>query len=452
MKLINYLPILLLGVVLACQKPSDAVNPDNPSTGQPDTSTGTPTEVGKPIGTPTTKTIGKSGGTISTPDGKLTLTFPAGALSKETTISVQPIENKAINGVGVAYQLGPDSLTLAQPVTFVYHYEETELVGTTPDAIGLAGQDDRHIWTVKQSVIVDKTNRTITSRTKRLDRWAALITYYQLTPVQDTVYLGQVRELALNRCTDKEPWGSTEIKDVNVELYNRPAEIRNVRDILLNGKSYSHPEQANPKDGKIGFTYDSKAFKVVYTAPSDKVPATNPVVVTVMLEGPNNAQLLLSSAIKVVNETNFVINGHSYPDAVANGSLVYGHLIVTAAGADSTGKSGQVAIFVNSLAIGAHPFVNTMDIESNTQVSALDGAGNEDFQAGWSFYEVCQVPKTESGVVQIVNVERSKGTAKITLQVSGKVVTQHGYNPESCAVTLHKTMSINGRFTVVVRE
>ncbi|AKD57913.1 hypothetical protein [Spirosoma radiotolerans] len=452
MKPIHILLILLLGSFLSCQKPTDAVNPDGPSPGQPDTSTGTPTEVGQPIGTPTTKTIGKSGGTISTPDGKLTLIFPVGALAKETPITVQPIQNKAINGIGIGYQFGPDTLTLNQPITFVYHYNENELVGTTPDALGLAGQDDRHIWTVKQSAVVDKTNRTITSKAKRLDRWAALITYYQLTPVQDTVYLGQVRELTLNRCTDKEPWGNTDIKDVNVELYNRPAEIRNVRDVLLNGNSYSHPEQAKSKDGKVGFTYDSKTLKVVYTAPSDKVPATNPVIVTVQLEGPNNAQLLLSSTIKVVGESNLVINGHSYDNVTPSGGFINGHLMVTATGVDSTGKSGSISLFLNSLSIGAHPFSNDLELLEGTSISVLNGAGKGDELEGSSIYSTCLIPKTESGAIQVVKVERSNGTAKVILQLSGRVVTKHSYNAETCTVNEHKTMSVSGRLTVVARE
>lgn len=452
MKLIKFLPVLLLGSFFACQKPTDTVNPSDPSTGKSGTATGTPTEIGKPVGAPTTKTIGKSGGTISTPDGKLTLTFPAGALTKETPITVQPIENKAINGIGIGYQFGPDTLALAQPVTFVYHYEESELVGTTPDALGLASQDDRHIWTVKQSAIVDQTNRTITSKAKRLDRWAALITYYQLTPVQDTVYLGQVRELILYRCTDKEPWGGTQIKDVNVELYNRPAEIGNVRDILLNGKSYSHPEQANPKDGKIGFTYDSKTFKVVYTAPSDKVPATNPVIVTVQLEGPNNAKLLLSSSIKVMGESNLVINGHSFDSVTPSGSLINNHLLVTAAGVDSTGKSGSISLFLNSLSVGAHPFSDDIELLEGTSINVLDGAGKGDNIEGSSFYSTCLAPKTESGAIQVVKVDRANGTVKVILQISGRVVTKHSYDAATCTVSEHKTMSVSGRLTLVVRE
>ncbi|WP_256366034.1 hypothetical protein [Spirosoma sp. KCTC 42546] len=31
MKLSKFLPVLLLGSVLACQKPTDAINPGNPS-------------------------------------------------------------------------------------------------------------------------------------------------------------------------------------------------------------------------------------------------------------------------------------------------------------------------------------------------------------------------------------------------------------------------------------
>ncbi|QDK78700.1 hypothetical protein EXU85_08800 [Spirosoma sp. KCTC 42546] len=61
-------------------------------------------------------------------------------------------------------------------------------------------------------------------------------------------------------------------------------------------------------------------------------------------------------------------------------------------------------------------------------------------------------PKTESGAIQVVKVERANGTVKVILQLSGRVVTKHSYNAETCVVSEHKTMPVSGRLTVVVRE
>jgi hypothetical protein len=84
-------------------------------------SQGTPTEMGKPIAPPVQAAIGLVGGTISTPDKSLTLVIPPGALSKETNISIQLIENTAWSGIGPGYELGPKSLEIAKPAELVWN-------------------------------------------------------------------------------------------------------------------------------------------------------------------------------------------------------------------------------------------------------------------------------------------------------------------------------------------
>ncbi|GAB4016575.1 hypothetical protein GCM10028808_45450 [Spirosoma migulaei] len=129
-----------------------------------------------------------------------------------------------------------------------------------------------------------------------------------------------------------------------------------------------------------------------------------------------------------------------------------GHLTVTAVGLDSTGKSGSISLFLNSLSIGAHPFSDDIDLTEGTSINVLDGAGKGDNIDGSSFYSTCLAPKTESGAIQVVKVERANGTVKVMLQLSGRVVTKHSYNAETCVVSEHKTMPVSGRLTVVVRE
>ncbi len=73
------------------------------------------------------KQIGTQGGTITSKDGNLTLDIPAGALSGTETITISKIdpdelgpefdEIKEILGIAEAYELGPDGLTFAKPVT-----------------------------------------------------------------------------------------------------------------------------------------------------------------------------------------------------------------------------------------------------------------------------------------------------------------------------------------------
>lgn len=53
------------------------------------------------------------GGTITTPDGKMTLTIPAGALNEDTEITVTPVKAKE----GTVYEFQPDGLVLNTPAT-----------------------------------------------------------------------------------------------------------------------------------------------------------------------------------------------------------------------------------------------------------------------------------------------------------------------------------------------
>lgn len=63
------------------------------------------TETGTPQGEKITKEIGPAGGTLASPDGRLTLTVPPNALTETIPFSIQPITNKAESGLGLAYRL-----------------------------------------------------------------------------------------------------------------------------------------------------------------------------------------------------------------------------------------------------------------------------------------------------------------------------------------------------------
>lgn len=67
------------------------------------------------------KTIGKAGGTIAIPEAGLTVTFPSGAVSSNTQITV-----KALAGDLVAYEFGPHGIRFAKPLTIKQDLRVTE--------------------------------------------------------------------------------------------------------------------------------------------------------------------------------------------------------------------------------------------------------------------------------------------------------------------------------------
>jgi len=77
-----------------------------------------------------TATIGPEGGEITSADGKLTLTFPPGALSEDTEITIRRIDPEDLppefSGLGpeFAYLLEPDGIEFAVPVTATLMLDE----------------------------------------------------------------------------------------------------------------------------------------------------------------------------------------------------------------------------------------------------------------------------------------------------------------------------------------
>src|SRR5450755_5139363 len=117
----TYFILLIIACALSCKKTSTT---GNNSSGN-DTSVAI-TAIGTPIGIPVTKTIGAAGGTIISADGRAELDIPAGALSSDLAISIQPITNECPNGAGVAYDFLPNGTKFLIPATLTIHYTDDD--------------------------------------------------------------------------------------------------------------------------------------------------------------------------------------------------------------------------------------------------------------------------------------------------------------------------------------
>jgi hypothetical protein len=154
------------------------------------------TPVGTPIGPQTSKSIGTSGGSISSPDGRIELTFPAGALNANTTISIQPVTNTCPGGIGISYHLMPDGISFSKPVNLVYHYTKEEVNGSMPYLLYIAYQDNAMQWkadfkkrnvdTVAKTVTLGITHFSIWSMGDRLHLFC--------TPPDEEVHENETRE------------------------------------------------------------------------------------------------------------------------------------------------------------------------------------------------------------------------------------------------------------------
>ncbi len=447
MQRIQLLPVLALITLLACQP--DGIVP-NSGAGLPpiDSLTALPTEVGMVLGAPVTKTIGPAGGTLTTPDGKITLTFPAGAVSKETAITVQTGENKAPNGVGFGIKVSPAGLAFEQPVTLAYTYQDQEVAAGSVEALGVAFQDGRNAWLMTRLATADKARKTVTTKLKK-GAWWALITQYKLNPEETAVNVNETLELKLSKVADEATFAK-ENSDLLAPLTPYYTDAgKDVAKLYLNGVDWT---TATPKDRTFGtVSQNRQTGQILYVAPSGK-PATNPVMVTVELKNPGGkAVFLLSSLVTIAKGDYLTINGHAFDTNISTlGGLVNGQVVILASGANAAGKDGTLQVTINDISVGSHAF--SPDYQHGTSISAMDFSATNLEAGGESYYANCQKALTESGTVEVLSAEVVNGYTKLVLRVSGSIVTEHDYNPQTCTTTLHKTMSVQAGLTVLIKK
>jgi len=94
-----------------------------------------------PVAIPSSASIGPSGGSIRSTDGRLTLKVPAGALAAPATLSIEPTTNGAPNAIGSGYTLSPVGVSFARPAQLALAYSESDLRGTGAGLLGIAVQE-----------------------------------------------------------------------------------------------------------------------------------------------------------------------------------------------------------------------------------------------------------------------------------------------------------------------
>ena len=169
----------------ACKKESNN-NTEQPQPVQP---------VVRPVGTSkgavVSKLIGAAGGNISSGDGVVTVTIPAGALAANTTIGIEPVTNTNIAAIGqTAYRLTPHGQTFTKPVDIRFSWEEhADSIGLLP-TLGLAYQKGDGVWKFVGANSVDETDQTITFKTTHFSDWS-LMNQVTLSPYHKVLEPGQ---------------------------------------------------------------------------------------------------------------------------------------------------------------------------------------------------------------------------------------------------------------------
>ena len=187
--------------MLGCQ--SNAGTPpqqaDTPAqTDPPALPTAVTTPTGTPIGEPSTVMIGADGGTLDSPDSRLTLTIPAGALESDTEITIQPISGESPGAIGGGFRLGPDGTEFAKPVTLTFTYSDDDLEGTVAEALGGAYQssDDSWYWLEPS---LDVSAKSVSVSTDHFSDYA-LVKGFNLRPSRGSVEPNDTLALSVVYC------------------------------------------------------------------------------------------------------------------------------------------------------------------------------------------------------------------------------------------------------------
>ena len=161
--------------------------------------TATATAVGTATGSVVTASIGAAGGSLTSGDGRLTVTVPAGALAANTTIGIQPISNFAHGKVGAAYRLTPDGQTFLKPVTLTFGYSDDDVLGTAPEFLGAAFQTTTGFWQWFGPATINATNKTVSVNSTHFTD-VSRVKALQIRPARKTVRPNATVALQVRLC------------------------------------------------------------------------------------------------------------------------------------------------------------------------------------------------------------------------------------------------------------
>jgi hypothetical protein len=387
--------LLLLSLCLgtACEK-KEEIKPGQGTEkpGKEDPIVGEPTEVGTPTGDKVSQSIGPEGGVVSSADGNVSLTIPAGALSQATTISLQPIENKAFLGIGPAYEFSPDGLKFAKPAQLVVKYAAGSLDGTSPEAIGIAFQDEKRVWQGKMAK-VNTTEGTFTASVPHFSSWA-FFKYYSLTPESMRLAPTQTQKLEvvyLKGSNHDPDYGKGPIEEGDDDLIASlvPPQILKadqVKNWLVNGQNLN-----GKFDETIGMlTVLNEGAAAEYKAPS-KIPprAHNPIAVSVELKS-RRGQLILISNLTIAAENEMTLDGQKIENPVTEAEFARGFFLLSMS-ERRLGNDPQAALTaavskhfdgVGVYALNEDIFISATHKDVNYESAWIDEEGNGHYGPG----------------------------------------------------------------------
>jgi hypothetical protein len=259
------------------------------------------TEVGSAIGDAVTLEMGPNGGTISSADGLLEVSVPAGTVAANTSFSIQPVSNFCPGGYR-AYHLLPEGLTFSKPLTLTFHYTDDDLAGTSTEFLGVAFQGSEGEWNLVKTALDDDA-KTLSTETTHFSTWV-MVSNIVITPQYPAVprlEIDKSLNLVVRVVDHSSPTSSR----------SRP-QLARQRDLqatwFVNGV-----ENGNTNVGTLQLA--GNQVSVIYKAP-DSAPVNNPVAISAQFSGIhawdffNNRRVTYNNVtvakhVKIIDQYNF---------------------------------------------------------------------------------------------------------------------------------------------------
>lgn len=274
-------PLLVICITLfiTCTK-DDPVEPIN--------ETPLVTPIGSPVGLQSSASIAGNGGTLSSSDGLLQITIPAGAVTGATTFSIQTITNECPGHFGAGYRLLPEGITFLAPVVLIFSY--TDSLVTDEDFLRIAYQGQDQTWFAPKDITRQSASDKLIVETRHFSDWS-LFERISISPLHAIVKIDESLDLKVILVGEPQHLDTTDAD--GIEFANLNMNRTFVSEWKINGTN------GNSTHGYIAKQGEDKA---TYSAPS-QVPSQNPVAVSAILKN-----------------VSFVDNGISYtnPNVIAN--------------------------------------------------------------------------------------------------------------------------------------
>ena len=293
---------------------------------------------GNPAGLPVSKDIGIAGGELISPDGKIGVLVPAGAVTVTTNFIIQPVINTLPHGVGVSYRLLPEGIHFSLPVTVTFRYSDKDLHGNADGNLDIAYQDSTGIWRQPQFQVIDTIHKILQTDSKHFSDWA-------------------IYEPFIIIC-DKSTIGFNELADLKVREIMSLGGLNGgeITDTLSLDPSYASTKWKLNGQGALNVLLPTSTAR--YTAPST-YPTPDPVIVSFEIQGVVNlggkkSKVILIQPITVSDSAfmKFSFKGINYNfktglTAISNGSTTS----ITA-----NGPEGNISFSLTGSSTGSYDF------------------------------------------------------------------------------------------------